>query len=135
MHLAILSDRELVRHADLAFDPLTSTDLERELVRRLEANHGARDEIDQTNSAWSDVTEACESAGLERDQLPKLLLVLSEHDIANADDLREALERDRDFQEVAEELAEPFARLAALINPTPTTAPKEQDACTPAPSH
>lgn len=32
------TDEELIRHAELALDPLTSTDLERELISRFEAS-------------------------------------------------------------------------------------------------
>lgn len=159
MHLANLTDEELVRHADLELNDLTSTDLERELLGRLQRFIGQEAGVARAMSKMAEyeyddaeaaaLLERAAEHELDADDLHKLgeaitvdashaadlLKKLTEFDIADAADLHDALLRYRDFQEVAEELAEPFARLAALINPTPTTAPKEQVACTPSPSH
>lgn len=44
MYLPALNDDELIRYADSTLDPLTSTDLERELLKRFVARLAEEDE-------------------------------------------------------------------------------------------
>lgn len=69
MYLPALSDRELAHHADLESDPLTATEMQVELLKRF--------------TAALDVLEGTEAA---RD-------LLEEHDIEDADALREVIEK------------------------------------------
>jgi len=93
MNLSTLEDAELLRRAYSEQDPLTSTPLEAELLRRFELR----------------VDEA-EEAG-------KVLAVLSEFDIDDPARLKAVLQRDAQLRDVLDDLADPLARLNRLAQP------------------
>jgi hypothetical protein len=84
--LSCLTDAELLRHAWAQRDPITSTELEGELLRRLA---GAAQQIDDLAS----VTEAIEESDFALDDLAQLFAVLEEFNANNLKTLRQKLER------------------------------------------
>lgn len=56
MYLPALTDPELIRYADQTLDPLTSTDLERELLKRFEAA-GSYDDLEEQFSSFLGVVQ------------------------------------------------------------------------------
>ena len=75
MNLRALTDDELVRHAYADLDELTTTDLERELLRRFEKEEEDTRPMGQRSYMRPKVARA-------------LLEVLQEEDITNPSDLR-----------------------------------------------
>lgn len=124
MNLRTLDDAELLRHAQIDFDPITGTELEAELLRRFEENaavtadnepllkvceeHGFDSAValDKALKALGDVP--AETAGA-------LLETCSEFDIDDPATLKKALERNAKFEDLMNDLAEPLASLQALI--------------------
>lgn len=90
-HLRTLTDDELLRLARAEFDPLTSTDLEAELLRRFEECCAANAEVEP------------------------LLKVLDDHDIDAPAALEKALEFNAKFKELLPELETSIAGLQDLI--------------------
>lgn len=120
--LSRLSDHELLRHARNEFDSLTSTNLERELARRLD------DALDGLNDAeeWVDladgfgvsaaeVQEVLESHPGDAKTLTRLLSILSDHDINDPDQLKELIEVVQKFNAIAQDSGDIFDRLQSLI--------------------
>jgi hypothetical protein len=81
--LSCLTDAELLRHAWAQRDPITSTELEGELLRRL------AQQIDDLAS----VTEAIGKSDFALDDLAQLFAVLEEFNANNLKTLRQKLER------------------------------------------
>lgn len=131
---AILTNEELVRHADLALDPLTSTDLERELLRRLETLVGenglaaaALDVLDDFNfdvTKTEGVEQIRDSLQFAVDFNPKsyrpLLDALVDHDIDTAAALIKRLELATAFESIANDAGDTLALLQDLITSTTT---------------
>lgn len=126
-----LTDSELACHADLAMDPLTTTDLERELLRRFEA------QVD-LGLQFSGITEVTEdfnidhttTSGIEQvraalqfqadhdgalDNIRALLNVLVSFDIDTPEALRKQLDRLSKFDQVMQDLADPITTLQTLV--------------------
>lgn len=123
-----LTDSELVNHADLAMDPLTTTDLERELLRRFEVKV-------YTEISYAGITEVLdefsvdytETSGIEQvrdalqfqyehDNLTRvraLLDTLALFDTPEA--LRKQLDRLSKFDQVMQDLADPITTLQTLV--------------------
>ena len=129
--LSKLSDRELAHRAWLELDALTSTDLERELLTRFEAQM-ARDEtkaaidkvlddfgLDETKTADLERIERALNFEAEFDPATyrPLLDLLAEFDIDSPEPLRRILERDTKVSDLVNDLAAPLARLQSLTTP------------------
>lgn len=134
MQLSALTDAELARHAEISLDDLTSTEMERELIKRfhalIEESAGAMSVINALEDHGIDVDDAkalSDAVDYVNDCEPKvyrpLIEVLTEFDIDDAKVLREALQRDKDIPDVLDDLTEPLARLAAIVNPSPVPTP------------
>lgn len=135
MILSTLSDEELLREAANA-DPLTASDLQVELARRLAlvtdaANEAAEvqdylDKLDFDPTSPKD-REAVElGLNLVREfahwDIRGLLEALSERDLDNPEALRKVLERDAAMSSLLDDLADPIAKLHQLANPDPADA-------------
>lgn len=127
MNLSTLANGELVRHAYITIDPLTSSQLEQELLRRFEeqsiaigyfepiADHLAVFDLDKTKDV-----EACNAIFAFAEEHPvvpagALLDVLTEFDIDDPAALKKALERNAKFETLLNDLADPIASLHSLI--------------------
>jgi hypothetical protein len=129
-----LTDCELARHADLAMDPLTTTDLERELLRRFSGQTDAAAEwagiaevfgdfnIDHT--ATADIEQVRDALQFQTDHgdLNKslanaraLLDVLADFDIDTPEALRKQLDRLSKFDQAMQDLADPITTLQSLV--------------------
>lgn len=129
MNLQQLTDSELARHADLATDPLTTTDLERELLRRFEGlvDTGAEysvliellDEFNIDHTATADIEQirAALQFQYERDLsgARALLDTLADFDIDSPEALRKQLDRLSKFDQVMQDLADPITTLQTLV--------------------
>jgi hypothetical protein len=106
--LSCLTDDELLRYAHTVFDPITSTELEGELLRRL------AQQIDDLAS----VTEAIGKSDFALDEMRELFAVLEEFNANNLKTLRQKLERADKWYGIAEEAGDLFQRLTDLTNTT-----------------
>jgi hypothetical protein len=87
---SLLTDDELARRAYVELDPLTTTDLERELLTRFE-------KLAQELAEFSAMRE-----------------VLEEHEIEDAEELKEHLKFATEAGDAIDDLAEPLGRLLKL---------------------
>lgn len=133
-----LTDSELARHADLAMDPLTTTDLERELLRRFEAqvdmglqfsgitevtedfniDHTTTSGIEQVRAALqfqADFGDENCDPHYDLTHTRALLDTLTEFDIDSPEALRKQLDRLSKFDQVMEDLIEPITTLQTLV--------------------
>ena len=132
MSLTHLTNEELARHADLALDPLTSTDLERELLKRFEdqltenrvnaALLTVIDEFGMEISDTKDIEEIQAALQFAHDYNLKtvrsLLELASEHDIDTAALLQPRLELADQFDQIREDASTVIADLNKIFNPT-----------------
>lgn len=122
--LARLTDEELLRHAQVDFDPITGTALEAELLRRFEER---LDEFERSAT----LVKLCDNQGIDdRDALQvlvdkvaaldervdglALLDVLLDFDIDDPEVLRKALQRDRSLTSALDDLRQPLDALLSL---------------------
>lgn len=110
MNLERLTTTELIQHAWQQLDSLTSTDLERELINRLEAQ---QTEIDELRTLAAD-SEALDDPA----EFSKIVALLTEFNAPDAKTLRQKLERADKFYEIAEEAGDVFQRLTTLAEAT-----------------
>jgi hypothetical protein len=122
-----LTDEELIRHAYLAQNDLTTTDLESVVVGRLE-------EVLAENTLYAGVIEVLDefdvnvhtTAGIENlraglqfyADFPDgraLLEVLAQFDVFMPDNLHKRLERLNKFDQVMEDLTDPLTTLQSLV--------------------
>lgn len=119
-----LTDEELLRQVHNEHNPLTTTDLETELASRFRslldeqaANRPLVDVIedfsDQTPKTVREALQLVADFPFGRD----LLDVLTEFDIEAPEFLRKQLERISKFDQVMQDLAEPFTALQSLVTP------------------
>lgn len=135
MILTTLTDEELLREAANA-DPLTASDLQVELARRLAlvtdaANEAAEvqdylDKLDFDPTSPKDRETFELGLNLVREfahwDIRGLLEALSEQDLDNPEALRKVLERDAAMSSLLDDLADPIAKLHQLANPDPADA-------------
>ncbi|MDZ7918491.1 hypothetical protein [Rhodoferax sp.] len=137
MNWALLTDEELVRHADLAANALTTTDLEAELLARFqtmaEENSLAKAalevleemNVDHTSTAGIEQIRDALQFAIDYD-LPTVRTLMDaafEYDIDTADALKPMLEiADSICQARENPLEEGIALLHKIFNPTPVTA-------------
>ena len=137
MNLRTLSDSEFLRYANNQLDDLTSSDIERELLRRLEATDTelfeAASEAEFTADGLTNLAQAMEGftveqvtellgvmleADIEAKPLIAMLKVLDEAGITETDELKEALEFATKFQAIANDAGDVLARLSTLVSET-----------------
>lgn len=137
MNLNTLSDREFLRYANAQLDDLTSTDVERELLRRLEATDTdtfeaaqemefSGDDLRRLGEAFEgftidevvDLLGAMLAADVEAKSLIGILPLLDKAGITESDELKEALEFATKFQAIANDAGDVFTRLTTLITET-----------------
>lgn len=123
MYLQMLTDEELLRVARIELNDLVSTELERELIRRLEQRADealARAPLDKVLDDHGiekpeELQRALEALGNCDPKVAGALLdVLTDLDIDDPDVLRAALKRDAKFTDLMNDLAAPLASLQAL---------------------
>lgn len=120
--LSHLTDEELLRHVDAEHNPLTTTDTEIELRNRLAATvdeltaHGSvlevAEEFDTNGEELRDLLDAHPG---NMDTLTALLNLLADSDIYDVDQLKQLINLDKEFTELASDAGDFFTRLTALI--------------------
>lgn len=123
MYLPNLSDAELCVHVDATVDAMTSTDVERELLKRLEARVAADSlPVTQIAEEFDIDPEAlralCESHPGDMADFTAILAKLNDYDIHTVAQLEEQIERSRKFYDIANDAGDALARLAALAAET-----------------
>jgi uncharacterized protein YjgD (DUF1641 family) len=141
--LATLTNAEILRHAQVDFDPLTGTALEAELLQRFQKHADVIDQLgldvddeDDVRQAKAAVELLSEEGSPEPETARALLAALKQHDIEDPaalkvqlqllealaefdidtpDALRKQLDRIAKFDQVMQDLAEPFATLQTLV--------------------
>lgn len=122
--LRTLTDDELLRHAEVDFDPLTGTELEAELMRRFEDNAAIPAENEPLLKVLEDhgieepaaLIKALKALGdMPVERVGSLLDVLLEFDIDDPVLLKKQLDRIAKFDEVMNDLAQPLATLQTLV--------------------
>lgn len=106
-----LTDDELLRFIESEDDTLTTTDLERELTRRLAE---AQDELAELQV----VRTTMENNNLDQNDIKELLEILSEFCVENPGSLRDKLERADEFYDIAQEAGDTLERLSNLAKTT-----------------
>ncbi len=104
-----LDNRELLRFLESGDDPLTTTDLERELTRRLS---DAQDEIDELQV----LVKSC--GDHDADDIRNLLETLSEFNAESQDSLRDKLKRADEFYDIAQDAGDFLERMNNLVKTT-----------------
>jgi hypothetical protein len=127
LHLSRLADRELIHHAWMSTNALTSTELESHLLERYERALDAADAAEPLLDALArediDNPDQVESVAAKARALDErvngiaLLDVLLEHDIDNPATLRRILERDAQVRDILTQLTRPLADLQNLTTP------------------
>lgn len=137
MNLRTLSYDEFLRYAVAEIDDLTSSDLERELLRRLEAidtdAFNATQELEFTSEDLRKLAEAGEDLDIDEQvqilnavkkqsmavgAVVLVLEILGEHDIEYPDDLKEIFEFAAKFRAIANDAGDVIDRISNLINET-----------------
>lgn len=137
MNLNILSNEEFLRHAHNQIDDLTSTDVEREALRRLEAidldllHVIQQNELTRTDLA--DIVEAFEELDLrntikllkhisesciDTGALIELIKLMDASAITEPNELKEELELAKKFRAIANDVGDAFTRLTTLVTET-----------------
>lgn len=134
MILSSLTDTELLRHARAQFDPLTSTEIEAELIKRMEDmtlfSETARktlaglDDIGLDLNTTRDLELITRLVNLHNEfeswDIRGLLEALGAQGLDNVEALGAVLERDASLQGLLDDLADPIAKLNRLANPETT---------------
>lgn len=125
MNLSSVPTNELLRRAYAEIDLLTSADLERELLRRLEASEddtqnaqgflALAQEYDLKAEEMRAIVEAHVGSSQE---IADLLALLNERDIHRTDDLEELLDNADEFRSLANDAGSIFSRLNTLFEKT-----------------
>lgn len=110
-YYAHLTDEEFLRQAEATQDPLYTTDLERELMRRLATFIDGEAELDPLN-------QVLDHSHVALSDLAGLVRVLDKHDATDSEELDRRLERAAKFRDLAEEAGDLFDRLNQLVNTT-----------------
>lgn len=132
MNFANLTNKELARHADLAMDPLTTTELERVLVGRFakliienDINAAPLEVLEEFNldcGTTSDIEQVKAALQFAHDYdlktVSALLELASEHDIDTAALLKPRLELADQFDQIREDASTVISDLNKIFNPT-----------------
>ena len=119
MYLPSMNDDDLVRYANQFIDPITSTDLERELIKRFEALLNDVDEplhqaVDASCFTVKCLEDLEENLIGDTDNTVALLRALGKTDINSPEELIKLLNEHKDFSDLAAEAGDCFTRLATL---------------------
>lgn len=138
MNLRTLSDDEFLRYAHNQIDDLTSTDVERELLRRLEAvdlqlllqviensEHTRTDLVDMID-AFEDLDfrntikllKHISQSAIDTGALIELIKVMDNSAITEPAELKEEIELAKKFRGIANEVGDTFTRLTTLVTET-----------------
>lgn len=109
--MANMDDAHLIAAVRSEIDPMTSTSLEIELLKRFERM------LDEKRDD-APLDDALEDTFIEHEQLPEFIKVLSEFGAADLAVLRQKLERADKFYDIANEAGDAITRLNDLINTT-----------------
>lgn len=137
MNLRILSNNEFLRYASNEIDDLTSSEIERELLRRMEAvdfeTLQAIEESEFSVDELINVLEAMEpldlrntikllnaitNSNIDTGALLEFIKLMDESGITEADELKEALELAQKFRAIANDVGDAFTRLTTLVTET-----------------
>lgn len=134
MNWNLLTNEELARHADLAIDPLTTTELESVLIGRfteLVAEHSMSAALLEAVEKFTDISttkgiEHIESAlqfaeDYSLEQVRAVMEAALEHDVDTAEMLKPRLELADSIDDARDETLEALAQLTKIFNLTPTT--------------
>lgn len=118
--MGTMDDAHLVAALRAEFDPLTSTALEIELLKRFERMLDEKRDDEPFDDARDDepFDDALEDTFIEHEQLPEVIKVLSEFNAADIAILRQKLERADKFYDIANDAGDVITRLNDLINTT-----------------
>ena len=105
--LSLLTDRELLLHADNARDPLTTTDIEIELTTRFAHLVGL-----------AEIEDAVKDVGIDVADVPAIVELLNDHNATELAVLRQKLERADKFSDIAQDAGDVIDRINALITST-----------------
>lgn len=121
MNLRILSNEEFLRYAHNQIDDLTSSEIERELLRRLESTAeqieeaegflALAEEYDLTAEDARSIIEAHPGTAKE---LAELLALLDEHGVLFIGELKTLLTQADNFRSLANDAGDVFSRLHTL---------------------
>lgn len=125
MNLQTLDTPTLLRHAYAEQDDLTTSDLERELLRRLENLHDEAGGLsgllkEHEQKAIIEAFEQHNELTNEWDakELLQVIALLGEHEILHATELKTQLELIAKFRSMANDMAEALPQLINLLNET-----------------
>lgn len=125
MNLQTLDLETLLRRAYAEQNDLTTSDMERELLRRLETlrdstvdldellDEQGGDEIERKVRRFDELTEAWTAA-----EIAELLDFLASQEITEVPQLKALFARDDKFRSLANDLADTLPRLTTLLNET-----------------
>lgn len=105
--MASMGDAHLISAIEAEADPMTQTDAERELIRRLDGW-----------IKYEPLIEALEETGLDADDVLKIVEALHDHYCDTPSDLRAKLERADKFYDIANDAGDVISRLNALVTET-----------------
>lgn len=121
MNLQSMDTAQLMRHAYVQQDEMVTSDLERELLRRLDKAErelaqveGFLDLVDEYDVTCEEIRLVLESHPASCIQLSELLQELNDHDIQTRKDLKKIIEQVLEFRSLAEDAGDVFTRLSAL---------------------
>lgn len=105
--MASMSDDHLLSAIDAELDPMTSTDLERELAKRF-----------AESLEWQPLIEAIDKAGLERADMQVIAETMADFNCDTTDQLRAKLERSDRFYDIASKAGDVISNLNDLVKQT-----------------
>jgi hypothetical protein len=107
--MAAMDDRHLLSAADAETDSLTSTSLERELIKRLDRLLEERDQ-------YAPVIAKVEDRNITAEQMDEIFAAMDEFNCDDHIDLRAKLERADKFYDIASDAGDVIERLSTLVN-------------------
>ena len=105
--MASMSHDHLLSAVEAELDPMTTTDIERELVKRLDAFQ-----------QYVPLIKALDDAGLDAGDMQDIAEAMADHYCHTPADLRAKLERADKFYDIAAEAGDVISRINDLINQT-----------------
>lgn len=122
MNLRTMSDSEFLRYANAQLNDLTSTDIERELLRRMERCQDQAEEVEgfialveEYSFTASELRSLIESHPGSMGELVGLLATLNDEDIHDVDQLKNLLDTFNKFRALANDAGDIITRLASQI--------------------
>lgn len=121
MNLRTLSLEEFLRHAYTQINDLTSTDLEKEFLKRLEdlTENDAVTEVLKAEFSGEEIRGLAEALQeFDVEDVTKIIDVLTKASTYDPQELEAQLKLAKDFQEVANDIGDTFDLLNKLISKT-----------------